>query len=222
RIPKNGVTSSGKPAPPSINKGGSRNHNRAAVRGDRLPRHVAGVVAKKERDHRGNILRTADAAHRDPCAGGVELVVAHLDARLRRVGEPRNDAIHADAVGGPVERQRFRKCDNATLAGGVMRSVGRPASARPEAVLTMAPRPKSFMRAATARAVTNVPVRLTRSTSSHSASLISSARARGKIPALLTSPSGLPQARSKADTAASIASASPTSTVQARATAPFS
>src|SRR5262249_4373546 len=110
---------------------------------------------------------------------------------------------------------------HATLAGGVLRSVGRPASARPEAVLTMAPRPKSFMRAATARAVTNVPVRLTRSTPSHSASLISSARARGKIPALLTSPSGLPQARSKADTAASIASASPTSTVQARATALF-
>ena len=55
---------------------------------DRLPRHVAGVVAEKERDHRGNVLRATDAAHRDPRAGGVELVVAHLDARLRRVGEP--------------------------------------------------------------------------------------------------------------------------------------
>src|SRR6266851_577530 len=62
----------------------------------------------------------------------------------------------------------------------------------------MAPRPKSFMRAATARAVRNVPVKLTRRTSSHSASFMSSARARGKIPALLTRPSGLPQARAEA------------------------
>src|SRR5882757_5575923 len=86
----------------------------------------------------------------------------------------------------------------------------------------MAPRPRSFMRAATARAVTNVPVRLTRSTWSHSARSMSRARARGKIPALLTRPSGLPQSRSKSATAASIASVLPTSRVKARDVAPFS
>ena len=84
-----------------------RNHDGAAVHGDRLSRHVAGIVAEQERHRRGDILRLADAAERNARARGVKLVVAHLDARLRGVGQPRNDAIDADAVAGPVERQRF-------------------------------------------------------------------------------------------------------------------
>src|SRR5262249_45352127 len=101
-----------------------RNHDGAAVRGDRLSRHVAGVVAEQERDHRGNVLRTANAAHRNARAGRVELVVTHLDARLCGVGEPRNDAIDADAVRSPIERQRLRQREYAALAGGIMCASG--------------------------------------------------------------------------------------------------
>ena len=80
-----------------------------------------------------------------------------------------------------------------------------------ELMLTMLPRPARAMSRATAWATRKAPLRLTRSTASKSASVMSKKSQALKIPALLTSTSMRPCALMAAATSASTWALSPTS-----------
>src|SRR5262249_22768545 len=205
----------------------SRDHDRAAVHGNRLPGHIRRILAEQKSHGGSDVLRLADAPKRYARSQGEKLLVAEFSPRLGRIGHPPHDAIHSDSILPP----RTPSSRSTAFAwGGALRPPcdtvcgppwAPPPPARPVSLLTSPPPPASFIARAVARAQRKVPVRFTRSTRSHSESSMSSARARGKIPALLTRLSGLPHSRSNAATADSISCAAPTSTRQACDCAPF-
>ena len=132
---------------------------------------------------------TAEGLCSSPVA--VKLVVAHLYTWLRGIGDTRNNALTGCRI-RPSCASDLVKAMMPPLDGRVVRAVcgagQRAARAHVDdgaaADFLIAPPPLGQH--------TNVPVRLTRDTRSHSDSSMSSARSRGKIPALLTRPSGRP------------------------------
>src|SRR3546814_673092 len=84
--------------------------NRAAVRVQHLPRHVARVLAGKEQERGGNLIGLAGTPHRRPFAEMLQLVgrrPAHgVERRPDRAGGNR---IHPDSVADQIGRKAPRE-----------------------------------------------------------------------------------------------------------------